>query len=81
MAETLDLSFEQALAELEQIVQQLDGNADSLADAVRLFERGRILANFCQELLDKAELQISKLNTAEDGTQILEPMQLESEES
>lgn len=81
MAETLDLTFEQALAELEHIVQQLDGNADSLADAVRLFERGRILADFCQGLLDKAELQISKLNTAEDGSQTLEPMEVETDDS
>jgi exodeoxyribonuclease VII small subunit len=73
MALEEDLSFEEALAELEEIVLKLEGNADSLADSVALFQRGRHLASFCQNLLDKAELQISKLNQTNDGTQTLEP--------
>jgi exodeoxyribonuclease VII small subunit len=73
-----ELSFEDALAELEEIVQQLEGNTDSLADSVALFQRGRKLADFCQELLDKAELQITKLNQADDGTQTLQPLVIDS---
>ena len=76
-----DLSFEDALAELEEIVQQLEGNADSLADSVKHFKRGRKLADFCQGLLDNAELQITKLNQAEDGTQTVEPLIMDSSET
>jgi exodeoxyribonuclease VII small subunit len=77
MNETQNLSFEDALAELERIVQELEGNTGSLADSVALFQRGRELANFCQALLDKAELQITKLNQASDGTQTVEPFVVE----
>ena len=76
-----ELSFEDALEELEKIVQQLEGNADSLADSVALFQRGRKLADFCQDLLDKAELQITKLNQADDGTQTVEPMVVDTSET
>jgi len=77
MNEVQELSFEVALAELEQIVQKLEGNADSLADSVALFQRGRTLADYCQSMLDKAELQISKLSKAEDGTQKIESLVVE----
>ncbi|MDF1516250.1 MAG: exodeoxyribonuclease VII small subunit [Anaerolineae bacterium] len=81
MVEKNNLSFEQALTQLEQIVQQLKGNAESLADAVTLFQQGRKLADYCQSLLDKAELQIAKLNQAEDGSQSLEAMIIEPSET
>lgn len=81
MSEDQELSFEDALAELEQIVQQIEDNADSLSDSVKLFQRGRLLANHCQSLLDKAELQIIKLNQAEDGTQTVEPLVVEPSET
>ena len=81
MTDNQNLSFEDALAELEKIVQQLEGNSDSLADSVALFKRGRSLAETCQTMLDKAELQITKLNQAEDGSQTLEPLDVDISES
>lgn len=64
------LSFETAYAELETIVTRLDSGDLPLEDSVALFERGRILAQHCQALLDNAELRVSQLL---DGGQI-EPL-------
>ena len=57
-----ELSYEQALAELETIVASLEGNRLSLEDAMALFERGQSLTKHCLELLDNAELRVKKLS-------------------
>jgi len=57
-----ELSYEQALAELETIVTSLEANQLSLEDAMALFERGQALTKHCIELLDKAELRVKKLS-------------------
>ena len=56
-----ELSFEAAYAELEAIIAQLDSGDLPLEDSVRLFERGRKLSEYCQTLLDRAELRVSQL--------------------
>ena len=58
---TLDLSFEAAYAELEDIITRLDSGDLPLEDSVTLFERGRKLAQHCQSLLDNAELRVNQL--------------------
>ncbi len=60
-----ELSFETAYAELERIISQLDEGSLPLDESVSLFERGRKLAEYCQALLDKAELRVSQLG--DDG--------------
>jgi len=59
------LSFEEALLELEQTVAELESGNMSLDDSLELFERGRLLADHCSSLLDKAQLRIEQLT--EDG--------------
>jgi exodeoxyribonuclease VII small subunit len=61
-----ELSFEAAYAELEAIITQLESGELPLEESVTLFERGRKLSEYCQTLLDKAELRISQLS--DDGT-------------
>lgn len=61
-----NLSFEEAYAELEQIITRLESGELPLDESVTLYERGRKLSEHCQTLLDKAELRINQL--AEDGT-------------
>jgi exodeoxyribonuclease VII small subunit len=56
-----DLSYEQALAELEAIVASLEANQLSLNETMTLYERGQALTRHCIELLDKAELRVKKL--------------------
>ena len=61
---TLDfeaLSFEDAYAELEEIIARLDAGDLALEESVTLFERGRGLAQHCQALLDGAELRVNQL--------------------
>jgi len=55
------LTYEQAYAELEQIVRMLEAGERSLDDSVRLYERGQALAQRCAALLDKAELKVRLL--------------------
>lgn len=56
-----DLSFEEALAELESIVQKLEEGSLALEETVALYRRGRTLAAHCQGLLDDVELRIQQL--------------------
>jgi len=64
------LSFEAAYAELEQIIQQLDAGSLPLDESVRLYERGRALTDYCQNLLDAAELRVSKLTDEGDTVEL-----------
>ena len=52
------LSFEQALNELESVVEQLEAGQLSLQDSLTLYKRGQQLSQRCNALLDAAETQI-----------------------
>jgi exodeoxyribonuclease VII small subunit len=56
-----DLTYEQALAELEEIVSVLEGEQGQLEDAIKLFERGQALAARCGVLLEAAELKVKQV--------------------
>jgi exodeoxyribonuclease VII small subunit len=57
-----ELTYEQALVELETTVIALESGDHPLEDALSLFERGQALANHCADLLDKAELRVLQLS-------------------
>lgn len=61
------LSFEQALAQLEQIVQQLERGDVPLDQSIGLYERGEALRSACQQRLDAAQARIQRIVTAADG--------------
>ncbi len=56
-----ELSYEQAFAELEQIVMVLETGEHTLNEGVNLYERGQALARHCAALLEGAELKIRLL--------------------
>jgi exodeoxyribonuclease VII small subunit len=56
-----DLTYEEALVELEEIVALLEGEQSQLEDAIRLFERGQALAARCGVLLEAAELKVKQV--------------------
>lgn len=56
-----ELSYEQAFAELETIVNQLEGEQPPLEDALKLYERGQALSARCANLLENAELKLQQL--------------------
>lgn len=55
------LTYEQALTELEALVAALEGEQQTLSEALSLYERGQALVQRCVELLDQAELKIQQL--------------------
>jgi len=61
MKEIADLSFEDALAELQATVAQLERGDLPLEDSIALFERGQALAAHCGLQLDAAELKVRQL--------------------
>lgn len=56
-----DLSYEEALSELEGIVSALEGEQNPLEESMKLFERGQALASHCGVLLEAAQLKVQKL--------------------
>ena len=60
-----ELSYEEAFAELEEIVRLLETDSKTLEESLALFERGQALANRCAALLDQADLRIRQLNDLE----------------
>lgn len=63
-----ELSFEDAMAELEKIVKQLEDGKIKLEDAVSAYERGAALKAHCEAKLRDAQLKIEKISLAADGT-------------
>jgi exodeoxyribonuclease VII small subunit len=74
-----DLSFEKALADLEQTVDALEKGGLSLNDSLGLFEKGVKLARFLREELDKAEKKVEILLKDEKGGVRREPFGLQDE--
>jgi len=66
MAES-ELSFEQALKRLEEIVAAMEKGDVSLGDSMALFEEGTGLIRRCGKLLDDAEQQVVRLRKGPDG--------------
>jgi exodeoxyribonuclease VII small subunit len=56
-----ELSYEEALAELEEIVSALEGEQKQLNESIKLFERGQALAAHCSVLLEAAELKVRQV--------------------
>ena len=69
-----ELTYEEALAELEGIVSALEGEQNQLEDSIKLFERGQALAERCSVLLEAAELKVKKV-----AGDVLIPFEEESE--
>ena len=59
------LTFEAALAELENLVERMEGGELSLDQSLQAFERGVALTRHCQTALAAAELKVQALS--EDG--------------
>jgi exodeoxyribonuclease VII small subunit len=59
------VTFEEAQAELERIIQQLESGQADLDNAIRLWERGEELHRICLEKLDSAQGRIEALKPVE----------------
>jgi len=61
-------AFEEALEELEDLVERMEDGEPSLEESLKLFERGMDLTRRCQKALDDAEQRIRVLAEAETGS-------------
>jgi len=60
-------SFEEALAELEQILAEIEGGETGLEESLMKYERGNFLIQHCRGVLNTAEKQIEFLSKSADG--------------
>jgi exodeoxyribonuclease VII small subunit len=61
------LSFEEAMKKLSEIVEKLEGGEGSLDEMIRLYEEGMQLVKGCEKQLDAYEATITKLSTPAGG--------------
>ena len=71
--EIASLTFEQALAELEQIVARLESGQAPLEDSIRLYERGAVLKAHCETRLEAARLRVETIVMGAAGQPVVEP--------
>lgn len=62
------LSFEKALAELEQIVSKLERGDVPLEESIAIYERGEALKCHCETMLQAAEMKVRKIKLGKDGS-------------
>ncbi len=56
-----DLSYEQAIEQVEAIADKIEAGEIGLEDSVEQYERGVVLIKHCRSILDKAETRVKKL--------------------
>ena len=71
------LSFEDAMAELEKIVRNLEEGKTKLDESVAAYERGAALRRHCETKLREAQLIVEKISIADDGSLKREPAKLD----
>lgn len=76
-ADIANLSFEEALAELQDLVKRLERGDNKLDDAIRSYERGALLKRHCEAKLREAQLKVDKIVLGPDGTVSTEPARLD----
>jgi exodeoxyribonuclease VII small subunit len=70
MADEIDiktLSFEKALALLEEIVAKLESGRVDLEESIKIYERGEALRKHCESKLAEAEARIDKITLGANG--------------
>ncbi|HEY0752658.1 MAG TPA: exodeoxyribonuclease VII small subunit [Ktedonobacteraceae bacterium] len=70
------LSYEEAFEKLEQSVNALQDRHLDLDHALKYYEEGMKLAQYCHDLLQKAELRVQQLRVMNDGKLESEPLDL-----
>ena len=64
-----DMTFEQAMAELERVVGQLESGNVPLEQSIALYERGAALKARCEAMLKDAEEKVAAITLDRDGAQ------------
>ena len=66
-ADIAEMSFEDALRALEDVVRKLESGEAKLDESIDLYERGEALRGHCQKRLDAAQARIEKIVAGPDG--------------
>jgi exodeoxyribonuclease VII small subunit len=74
---TGEMKFEQALARLEKIVEEMEAAESPLDELLNRYEEGVKLAKFCAGKLEEAQKKIEILTKKADGTKELRPFEEE----
>ncbi len=61
------LSFEEAMGQLEKIVDALDSGDVSLEKSIDIYEQGAALQRHCEDKLKQAEMRVQKIVAGADG--------------
>ena len=72
-ADIAAMNFEEALAELEQIVRGLEGGQVRLDEAILSYERGALLKRHCERKLNEAQQRVDRIVIGGDGAVTAEP--------
>ena len=70
------LSYEEAFDQLEAAVTALQDGKLPLERALQYYEEGMKLAQYCDALLQKAELSVQQLSVSGDGTLNIQPIEI-----
>ena len=76
-AEITAMSFEDALAELEQIVRRLEAGQVKLDEAIQCYERGAQLKSHCEHKLNEAQQRVDRIVVGPEGALTAEPAKLD----
>ena len=71
------MNFEDALAELEQIVRRLEGGQIKLDEAIMSYERGTQLKRHCERKLNEAQQRVDRIVIGPEGAIGVEPAKLD----
>ena len=63
-----EMSFEEAMSELDAVVGKLDRGEVPLDESIALYQRGAALKSHCEAKLKEAEEKVEKITTGPDGT-------------
>ena len=75
-----EMSFEEALIKLEEVVSQLEqGDVLTLDESLQAFEEGICLTRLCREKLDAAELRVQQLVEVDEDEFEVVPFEVEDE--
>lgn len=73
-ADIANMSFETALAELEQIVARLEQGDAPLEESINIYQRGAALKAHCEHTLKQAQLKVDKIVLGSDGSVNAQPL-------
>ena len=65
-----EMSFEEAMKELEDVIGKLERGDVPLEDSIKLYERGAVLKKICETKLSEAEAKVKSITLDKDGNSL-----------